>query len=1069
MRVIRWCLAIGGSFAALAVVRYACSHLEHFPDATSWAVASAASAAALTVLAWWASREPSPPPQSPNGSTATSIAIANERYSQATSGNTGVIFGHRTRLHYPVINVTTNGVGSDSLPSALPQPEPSPIVIGNVPQRPPAFQPRESILDLIHHKNSGPGIRVIHAVTGMRGVGKTQIAAAYARYCIDEKWRLVSWIGANTVATTIDGLTHTAVALGIPAGATQDDTARSLRHHLETHGQRCLLVFDNADDLDNLHWYLPATGDAHVIITTTSQLVSGLGTPIPIDVYTQAEALDYLSQRTGINDKSGAQELAAELANLPLALAQAAAVINSQRLDYPTYIARLRALPVGYYLTRASEDPYPHGAAAAILLALDAACGGDSTGFARALMNLIAWLSPTGVARELLHTAHTYGALTQPVNITATPQEEQPYAATAAEIDSVLAHLAGASLLTFSLDGSTLTAHRLITRVLREQTLYDGTLSSTVTTVISLLNIATQAAEPVWQYPRTAHDLIQHIAALHNHLQRLPDFPPLDITRSLLEAREWTLWCLNEFADNPAQAITVGLSLADDTASILGSDHSDTLISRSNLAAAYQDAGQLADAIQLFERVLCDTERILGSDHPDTLTLRNNLALAYRHAGSVDLSAPLFEKTLSDRERVLGSDHPDTLNSRNNLARAYQDAGRLGQAIPLFEKTLTDHERVLGPDHPSTLRSRNNLARAYMDAGRLGQAIPLFEKTLTDYERVLGPDHPSILSSRNNLACAYMDAGRLGQAIPLFEHTLTDYERVLGPDHPSTLSSRNNLARAYMDAGRLGQAIPLFEHTLTDYERVLGPDHPSTLSSRNNLGGAYQAAGRLDQAIPLLEQTLSDRERVLGPDHPSTLSSRNNLARAYMDAGRLGQAIPLLEQTLSDRERVLGPDHPHTLGSRNNLARAYQDAGRLDQAIPLLEQTLTDRERVLGPDHPHTLGSRNNLARAYQDAGRLDQAIPLLEQTLTDRERVLGPDHPHTLDSRNNLARAYQNAGRLDQAIPLFEKTLTDYERVLGPDHPNSLTMQRTLGALSKKPGSAPTRRGSRAVRHLGR
>ena len=42
----------------------------------------------------------------------------------------------------------------------------------------------------------------------------------------------------------------------------------------------------------------------------------------------------------------GARELAAELGCLPLALAQAAAVIAAQHLDYPAYLARLRATPV---------------------------------------------------------------------------------------------------------------------------------------------------------------------------------------------------------------------------------------------------------------------------------------------------------------------------------------------------------------------------------------------------------------------------------------------------------------------------------------------------------------------------------------------------------------------------------------------------------------------------------------------------------------------------------------------------------------------------------------------------
>jgi tetratricopeptide (TPR) repeat protein len=458
--------------------------------------------------------------------------------------------------------------------------------------------------------------------------------------------------------------------------------------------------------------------------------------------------------------------------------------------------------------------------------------------------------------------------------------------------------------------------------------------------------------------------------------------------------------------------------------------------------------GRAAAAAELWERVLSYREQILGPEHPDTLISRSNLASAYKDAGRLDEALALFEQTLADSERLLGPDRTETLTSRGNLATAYHAAGRRDEALPLFEQTGTDSERLLGPDHPYTLTSRNNLASAYQEAGRLDRALPLFEQTLSDQEWILGPDHPDTLTSRSNLASAYKDAGRRDEALPLFEQTLSDRLRILGRDHPDTLASRNNLADAYQDAGRLDEALPLFEQTLTDSERLLSPDHPHTLTSRSNLASAYKDAGRLDEALPLFEQTLSDRLRILGRDHPDTLSSRHHLALAYHEAGRLDEALALFEQTLTDRERFLGTDHPDTLASRLNLANAYHRAGRLDEALPLFEQTRTDSERLLGPDHPHTLTSRGDLAHAYQDAGRRDQALALFEQTVTDSERFLGTDHPDTLASRLNLAVGYHKAGRLDEALPLFEQTLTDRERILGPDHPDTRTSRHVLGLV---------------------
>ena len=117
-------------------------------------------------------------------------------------------------------------------------------------------------------------------------------------------------------------------------------------------------------------------------------------------MFTEPEALSFLAQRTGRSDDAGARELAGELGFLPLALAQAAAVIAAQHLDYPAYLARLRAVPVQDSLKRTTGEPYPHGVAEAIVLALDAAADGDQTGLCLGLINVVALLSAAGVSRR---------------------------------------------------------------------------------------------------------------------------------------------------------------------------------------------------------------------------------------------------------------------------------------------------------------------------------------------------------------------------------------------------------------------------------------------------------------------------------------------------------------------------------------------------------------------------------------------------------------------------------------------------------------------------------------------
>ncbi len=332
------------------------------------------------------------------------------------------------------------------------------IVVGDIPAPRPGLQPRTALLARLNLASQGLPV----LLTGTRGAGKTQLAAAYARARLADSWRLVAWVNARESETLLAGLAAVAEATQLSVGGSRPgpaDAGQAIRHWLEADGSRRLLVFDDVEDLALLRPFVPAAGAARVLITASREPMTELGTSVAVDVFSAEEALALLNGRTGLADEAGASAVAAELGHLPLALDQAAAVIAGQHLGYEAYLAKLRALPVEDYLVQGEggeEQPSPPGVAEAVLLSLEAASAADRVGVSTGVMELMAMLSPAAVHRDLLRAAGQDGTLLGGGRRVA-----------AAMVDQALKRLNERSLLGFSLDGRAVSVHCLVARVVR--------------------------------------------------------------------------------------------------------------------------------------------------------------------------------------------------------------------------------------------------------------------------------------------------------------------------------------------------------------------------------------------------------------------------------------------------------------------------------------------------------------------------------------------------------------------------------------------------------------------------
>ena len=759
------------------------------------------------------------------------------------------------------------------------------------------------------------------AITGIGGVGKTQLAIEFA-------YRFGRFFtgGVQWVSFSDEDAIQTAIAqcgnyMGLHPNYDKisvADQVALVQHEWAGPIDR-LIIFDDCDSQHQVAAWRPKGGGSRLLITSRrgtewpdeSRSINLLLPTLP-HAHSLALLREYLNHGDSPQTyaEEGLAEIAVELGGLPLALHLAGSYLES-------YAGDPKGTPAALLAELRDPELMLRGAALSGRAAVDSPTGHDphvANTFLLSLRALERKAPDVGLAKALLARAACLA-----------PGEPFPAALLRATIDEGIDSLDVSDAL----------------RALEQ---------------VGLLERAGSAAEAAT--PGGAcrlHRLIGRFVA-----GELAE--EMDVARAAVEGTVSRLAYQQTTAGDPRALREWEIHLRHATDAAFDREDDDAATLCNNLGYYLQMSGDLAGARPYYEQALAVYERVLGPEHPHTATAVNNMGRLLSSMGDLAGARPYFERALAVREHVLGPEHPDTASSLNNLGALLSSMGDLAGTRPYYERALAISERVLGPEHPQTAASLNNLGGLLKAMGDLAGARPYLESALAIRERVLGPEHPDTASSLNNLGALLSSMGDLTEARPYFERALAISERVLGPGHPDMASSLNNLGALLSSMGDLAGARSYFERALAILERVLGPEHPDTAQSLNNLGMLLQAMGDLAGARPYLERALAIRERVLGPEHPDTAQSLNNMGYLLQAMGDLAGARPYFEQALAIRERVLGPEHLDTARSLNNMAILCYYEGDLPAAADLMRRALAIREKVLDPNHPDTRGARDNLA-----------------------------------------------------------------------------------------------------------
>ena len=664
------------------------------------------------------------------------------------------------------------------------------------------------------------------ALTGMGGVGKTEIAAHFAHEHRGE-YSAVLWASAASQETLVSGFAAIASLLNLPEKDEKEQAlaVAAVKRWLEAN-EGWLLILDNASDLTSVHGFIPQSGKGHVLLTTQAQATGDIPAIEILDMLPEDGALLLLTRAkiikpgTPLSAVAGvardtAMDISKELGGLPLALDQAGAYIEETRCSLASYLDLYRQRRAELLARRGGFGP-PHPESVATTFALSFERVASASHAAADLLRVCAFLHPDAIPEEIFNK----GAAELGPNLT-------PIAADPLKLDAAFAEILKYSLLRRDADAKTLGIHRLVQAVIQ-----DG---------LTPKEKGQCAERAVRAVNRTFPDV-----EFANWAQCERLVPQALACGSLIESHGF------EF---------------EEAARLL------------NQAGCYLvERARFSEAEPLFHRALAIWEKALGGEHLEVAMALNNLGVISLALGKYAEAESFHLQALAIRKRVAGPSHPNFATSLIALGDFYRARGRYVEAEPLLRQSLGILESALGPEHPFVASSLHCLGLLYEDQGKYAQAESFLQRAITIRKKVLGADHPDIAPTLNNLALAFFKQGKRADAERLLLQALAIERKALGPDHPYLATALTNLAEMYRAERKYREAETLCQQALAIFENIPGCLHPGLGQTLNTMGSVCYQQGRYAEAESFYKRALDIGEKALGPEHPDVATVLENYA-----------------------------------------------------------------------------------------------------------------------------------------------------------------------------------------------
>jgi class 3 adenylate cyclase/tetratricopeptide (TPR) repeat protein len=812
-----------------------------------------------------------------------------------------------------------------------------PIIWGNVPPRNPNFTGRLDLLDQLRERLTSHGAMAAlpSALHGLGGIGKTQLVTEYIYRHLSD-YDLIWWIDAARPTQIRAGLTELARQLGLPGSSEANTAVPAVREALRAGRpfRRWLLVFDAAENPEEVRPFLPANGSGEVLITSRNPEWAGVARPLELAVFEREESIELLGRRGPRTDESDAELLAEKLGDLPLAIEQAAAWRAVTGMPVREYL-RLFDESVAEILDSSVHTDYERSVAAAWNVSFDELRMRNPA--AHQILHICAFFSPEPISRDLFTgvsrvsiSPELDAALHDPIKLARAIRDINRYGL--AKIDH---------------GNNTLQLHRLVQLVLRNRVMVPQAQAQMMHGAHQLLaSLDPNDPESSRHWPRY-RELLPHAYA--SDIMGCDDDWARQLVINLM--RFLSAWGDHEEALRLAQR--AGERFERD----LGPSHPQTLRVCSHLGLYLWGAGRYEEASRVNQRTLRLRIELSGEDSEEVVALQGNIVIDLRAQGDFATAAKLSDDVYRKYTRWFGEDDPETLDAAYQHALSLRLSGEYRAAADLDADIANRRSEVLGYDHMKTLSSRAAVIVDLREAGEYRRARIDQEKITELFRARFGKDDPAQAAYSFLLSVSRRKDGDHAQALELSTPALAQLSLLYGPGHATALACALAHSIDLRNAGDLAASKKLGEDTFDWYRRSLGEDHPHTVAAMVDLAVTMRLGGDVADARVLDERALELFSGGLGLNHPYAVVAMINLASDLAALGEIERAIAFGEAAVERGGQVLGAVHPTVLAASLNLGQDLRAAGRLEEAA-LCHAPVLDRYRVvLGDEHPGTIAA----------------------------------------------------------------------------------------------------------------